>query len=164
MNPITIGAITMTTIFLNTYKLDLANEMDAHCWELMQARQAVRGLHKTVLPWNTKRPEKCGYDMYPCGHHRITPAGEIFYDWVVYDNARIKAGYILELVDIPPLAAPPADEVPMVPHALTDAPSRTAQAVEWLQAEPGRTQAAAAALFDITQPAISAALTRISKR
>lgn len=48
----------------------------------------------------------------------------------------------------------------MLPERKPRAPSRIAQAVEWITAEPGRTQTAASHKFGVTQSNISAALSR----
>jgi len=55
-----------------------------------------------------------------------------------------------------PIAPLPAPLLGWVPEELPE-PSRTAQAIEWLKAEPGRTQAEAARLFGITSAGICVA-------
>jgi len=163
-------------MYVQKYSFNTADPVMRVLWDELCSRKIVEGVHCTILPASIPTADRLEYNLVPMGHYRLDlNGGRILYDWVLYDDPAkvVFRGYFLTLWEftgatVPkgggfdaypeqrPIAPLPAPLLGWVPEELPE-PSRTAQAIEWLKAEPGRTQAEAARLFGITSAGICVA-------
>jgi hypothetical protein len=138
-------------IYLTKYYFDLSTEAGQILYPRFRAEMARLGVQLSVRPSGERAPSVVCADLWPCDTYRIAPDGMRFYDFVQYGTSkRIARGYYLHLGEIEPLPAETARRKD----------SRTAQAVAWIDAEPGRSQYRAARMFGIAQSGISLAMQR----
>lgn len=153
-------------LYLSNFKFDPSDELDAIGWGMVQKSQEVGGKTLIELPWTAKRPTRISYDFTTLKHCRVSEQapGEEFYDFVIYAHSRLKTGYFLYLVDsegrklCDPLPPPPSAS-PINPEL-----SASAQAVEWLKGDPGRTHAMAALVFGLERATVTQAVMRDKAR